>query len=276
MFYTKQKINDNLYAIKSASGEFVFLVIGKDKAMLIDTCLGYGNLKQYVETITDKELIIVMTHGHVDHALGAPEYETAYMNKADINLYKEHSKIEHRMGYMSANLGPNFIFDQNLVVKPDPNYKFNSLNDNQSFDLGQITVSFHSLAGHTAGMMVALIEELEVLIISDACNNSTFLFDEYSLSVEEYKQNLIKIQERLTNKYKQVMISHHILEITPNIMDEMIELCDQIIDGEVDNVPFNFMGHKAFIAKKCDKQFNRIDGKSANLIYNPSKIRKSE
>lgn len=276
MFYTKQKINENLYAIKSASGEFVFLVIGEQKAMLIDTCLGYGNLMQFVQTITDKELIVVMTHGHVDHALGAPEYETAYMNKADIELYQEHSKLEHRIGYMKANLAPDFIFDENLVVKPDENYEFKSLDDNQSFDLGQITVSFHSLAGHTTGMMVALIEELEILIISDACNNSTFLFDEYSLSVEEYKQNLLEIEKRLSGKYKQVMISHHVLEITPSIMSEMIELCDQIISGDVDNIPFNFMGHEAYIAKNCDKQFNRLDGKSANLIYNPNKIRKSE
>ncbi len=272
MFYQPQKINSNLYAIKSLSGEYVFLVIGSERALLIDTCLGYGNLREVVEKITDKPITVALTHGHVDHALGAPEFSEVYMNLLDVELYQEHCKLDHRLGYMQGNLGPDFNIDESQIVTPNPDLEFKPLTDQQVFELGGINVSFHHLAGHTAGMMVALIEELEILIVSDACNNSTFLFDEQALSVTEYQTNLKIIEKRLRGLYKQVFISHHNLKITSDVLVQMIELCDQVNSGDVDNIPFNFMGHQALIAKACNQKFQRNDGLAANLIYNPKKI----
>lgn len=49
------------------------LIIGKDKAILIDTKMAKGakKLKKYVEDkIGDKELIVINTHFHPDHVLG--------------------------------------------------------------------------------------------------------------------------------------------------------------------------------------------------------------
>ena len=55
------------------------MIVGKEKAMLIDTGHGYGNLKQVVKSITDKPLYIVNTHGHLDHTSGNAQFEEKYI-----------------------------------------------------------------------------------------------------------------------------------------------------------------------------------------------------
>lgn len=66
---------------------------------------------------------------------------------------------------------------------------------------------------------------------------------------------------------------HHVMEVQPDILAQMADVCDDIIGGKADNLPFAFMGKKALIAKKCNERFEREDGKSANLIYDPDKVR---
>ena len=41
-----------------------YLVVGEDKACMIDTMMGYNDLKQAVAKLTDKPVTVVNTHGH--------------------------------------------------------------------------------------------------------------------------------------------------------------------------------------------------------------------
>jgi glyoxylase-like metal-dependent hydrolase (beta-lactamase superfamily II) len=43
------------------------LIIGKDKALLIDTGCGIGNLKKLIEEISNLDVMVINTHTHTDH-----------------------------------------------------------------------------------------------------------------------------------------------------------------------------------------------------------------
>jgi glyoxylase-like metal-dependent hydrolase (beta-lactamase superfamily II) len=45
----------------------VSLIIGPEKALLIDTGCGIGNLRKAVAEVTDKPVIVINTHTHLDH-----------------------------------------------------------------------------------------------------------------------------------------------------------------------------------------------------------------
>jgi glyoxylase-like metal-dependent hydrolase (beta-lactamase superfamily II) len=54
-----------------APDNWIWLIIGAKKAMLIDTCYGLGDMKGLVDEITGgMPLIVANTHGHFDHAGG--------------------------------------------------------------------------------------------------------------------------------------------------------------------------------------------------------------
>ena len=97
-FYEAVKVNESLTMIKSRTGELLYLAEGTERAVLIDTCVGVGRLKDFVSTLTERPLKVLLTHGHVDHAMGAPEFEEVYMNLSDVPLYQRQCSLEERKG----------------------------------------------------------------------------------------------------------------------------------------------------------------------------------
>lgn len=278
-YYTVDKINEHITAIWSACGEVLYFIQGNERGLLMDTNLGVGHLKELVDSLTDKPYDVVLTHGHIDHALGAPEYETVYMNHKDIPIYQAMSPMEERLGYLHASLGPGFDdfgFSEEDFVPPMPEKAFEELSDGDMFDLGGLHVQIIAFPGHTPGSMALFLPEERVLIAGDACNDSTFLFDENSSTVEEYKAQVQRIKSLLDGKYDRVFICHHAIDTGADILDNMIKVCNDIMEGHTDDLPFNFRGIQAYIAKACSPHFEREDGKSGNLIYNKEKVFASE
>ena len=123
--------------------------------------------------------------------------------------------------------------------------------------------------------MVVLVPEEKILILGDACNNATFLFDENSLSVEEYRENLLHVQQRLAGRFNETCLCHHVIKASADMILSVIEVCDEVMAGKADDVPFNFMGREAFVAKKANERFERLDGGEGNIIYSKNKIWKN-
>lgn len=275
-YYRAERIDGRVTAIRSLTGEIMYLAKGDERAALIDTCLGVGHLRAFVERLTDKPLMVLLTHGHVDHAMGAPEFEAVYMNEKDVALYRQHCPMDVRTGYISGMLGERFReLTEADYVPPKPDMAFLPLADGMSFDLGGLHVDAYEFPGHTQGTMAFLIREPGMLVLGDACNNSTFLFDEaHSSTVAEYREAVARVRERLAGRFSRAFICHQQIDVDVDIMDNMIEVCDDILAGRADDVPFEFMGSKAHIAKRCSAPATRIDGKSGNLIYSRNHIRR--
>lgn len=275
-YYRSLNINNLVTAIYSKTGEILYLVEGTEGAVLIDTCLGVGHLKDFVGSLTRKPLTVLISHGHVDHALGAPEFEEVYMGLQDVPLYQSRCPLEVRKGYIRGNLGAlaDEIAEEDYVP-PCPDFPFRELKDGMVFDLGEAHVEVYSLPGHTAGTHVFLLREYKILILGDACNNATFLFGPEALSVEEYQENLKALHERLAGRYSRVFLCHRLMEGSKSLMEEAIALCDDIKAGRVDDVPFSFRGESAFLAKRVNERMEREDGVFANIIYRKDKIWKA-
>lgn len=274
-FYNYEKLNESITVIKSRTGELLYLVEGKERAVLIDTCVGVGHLRKLVEALTEKPVTVLLTHGHVDHAPGAAEFDEVYLNLKDLELYKKHCRTDERKGYLKAGMGMDYeaLRDTDFAVE-EPEKEFHDLQDGDVFNLGGIHIEAIAFPGHTKGTMAFLVCEERILILGDACNNATFLFDEEAVTVEEYQKNLQEVSKKTAGRYDHVWISHHVMEMRIDILQEMLELCEEIKKGQTDDVPFDFMGKQAYIAKKCNERFERFDGKSANLIYSKKKIYK--
>ena len=273
-FFKSEKISESVTRIFGPTGELMYLVEGSDRAVLIDTGTGVGNLSEYVKELTDKTITVILTHGHVDHASGAPNFEEVYMNHADDEVYKEHIDFEVRKGYVKAQYKDFDKIIESDYVQQKNSSAYKDLKAGDVFDLGGITLEIYNAAGHTPGQMAVLIKEERILMTGDAANQATFLFDKYSFGLTSYEKSMKDLLSKTDGKFDKILLSHGTGDAPKELLANIIQLCEEIKVGNADDVPFDFMGQRAYIAKKANEQFERVDGGLGNIIYSKEKVNK--
>ena len=67
--YIAWKYDDATWIISFMEGtEFIYLLEGEEYALLTDTGYGRGHLRDFVEKLTDKKILVANTHYHPDHS----------------------------------------------------------------------------------------------------------------------------------------------------------------------------------------------------------------
>lgn len=269
--FKTEKLTDRVTRIYGFCGELMYLVEGKEKAALLDTGTGIGSLKACVQKLTDKPVMVLLTHGHVDHAMGAPEFEEVYMNHKDDYIYNEHCSLEFRKAGLEGTPLEQEVTAADFIPEA-PCGTFRDLKGGDAFDLGGTTIEIYDCPGHTFGSVVMLIPEERSVLLGDACNYFTFMFDDYSTTISEYEESLKRLSGELAGKFDTVYLSHGDGNGHKEIMEDVTAVCEDIKAGNTDDIPFSFMGKRALIAKAVTPQMGRRDGGRGNIVYSKERI----
>lgn len=108
LFYKWKQLWEGVFHIQDLFSDYMYLVVGEEKAALIDTGMGFPGLRQLVERLTDKPVIVLNTHGHLDHIGGNDEFGCIYLHPDDLAVYAEHGMESYRLGMirdMARELG---------------------------------------------------------------------------------------------------------------------------------------------------------------------------
>lgn len=77
--YKSKEIADDMWQIiDTNNGVAMYLIEGKEKALLIDAWDTREGLKEYINTLTNRPVDLLITHGHGDHAGCLHEFELVY------------------------------------------------------------------------------------------------------------------------------------------------------------------------------------------------------
>ena len=73
-----------------------YLIEGRDKALLIDTGCGGGNIHRLASAFTDKPIELAVTHDHGDHDAHAMEFSKVYTARTSTACAKSRSASAFR------------------------------------------------------------------------------------------------------------------------------------------------------------------------------------
>ena len=266
--FRTERVSDRITRIYAFSSELMYLVEGDERAALLDSGSGIGFVRPLVESLTNKPLVVLLTHGHVDHAMGASEFppETVYINQEDSYVYEEHCSHEFRSSGLFLMGDDGIGVDESDFTPVVPITAYNDLKDGDVFDLGGVSVEMYACPGHTKGSLCMLIPEERTILLGDACNSFTFLFERTCLPIETYRASLIALKARTIGKFDTVLASHGDGKSVLGIIDENIALCTRILEGKADRAELEFRGNHGLIA---DTNAQPAHG---NIVYNPAQL----
>ena len=245
-----------IYLMDEAHEATGYLVIGQEKACVIDTMNGYNNLYEAVRKITDKPVIVINTHGHPDHIFGNVYFDEAYMNPADNELAESFVK-EPEFAEACEKYG--------LRMPP-----FKPIRGGDVIDLGGKTLEIYDLPGHTPGGILVLLKEDRILFTGDSVNHHLWMQLDGCLKMGEFVKELDKVMF-LEEKADRILHGHAQDFDDISLLHCLRQGAMEIAEGKTENDPpyqwFGGVGKQHPFSLDEGKQYAQTD---SVICYDPA------
>lgn len=223
------KAGEDTWFISFMNGtQFLYLLEGEEKALLVDTGYAVGGLRAFVETLTHKPIIVVNTHFHPDHAGGNGEWERVMMS-AGAPL--DARSIEKTAGDPTA--------------LPHPDYERVYLNEGDRIELGGRSIEVLRAANcHSNSSLYLLDRGRRMLFMGDEIDSwQVLLYDnshdpelearyDLNTALHNFRANLLRVKE-LDGAYDWLLGNHNGAPLAKSYVDDFLALTEHIYRGDV-------------------------------------------
>ncbi len=195
-----------------------YLILGNEKALLVDTLQDTEELCAKVRSITDKPVEAVIAHGHPDHAGKGMKQ----LHEAGIPLWIAEEDIPLYTGLFGGEY---------------PSSWFSVLKNGQVFDLGSLKLETIYLPGHTPGSIVLFDEKEQRLFSSDAVGSGHFWMQiPGCIPLHEFREYLAKLTARMESFPDLRIYPGHRYQSDQQLnlqyLRDTLHLTDRILKGE--------------------------------------------
>ena len=238
--YTLREKLYGLYceSLDAHGDSWIFVIDGPEKAMVIDTAWGLGDLKGLIrELIGEKPYFVVNTHCHGDHALGNYQFDRVYCHEFEVYGLQQ-AMNPHVWDKLFDENGKNkwTEFPREDLI-PFREYEIIGVPDGYIFDLGgghQVELVF--LPGHSVGHCGFLDKKNRIFFPGDDCcvgaigigARPGFPHGEYG-TVEALYKEFQKITARI-DEFDSLFPSHGPVETGPVMLFSAMEACKAVLD----------------------------------------------
>lgn len=266
------QISSSIYRITNPTREHMFLVLGTERAALIDSGGGYGDLWGIIRSITELPVTLYHTHVHPDHVGGAGFFKEAWIPAGDRSLTEHAVSWKARRGFM-VMVRPDLAeaFDKVPYVELPKDFVWHEILDGDRISLGGVDLRVIRTPGHTAGSVCFLHEQEKVLFVGDLLGRKTTLLAKGGTSLVEFMNTLRNLQEMLPG-ISWIYNSHNEGVVPKEAVWNLLSLGIDVLNGKDDMIETTFNGKSGRMAKKMRGPFEREDGIFGNLCYDPEKL----
>lgn len=220
-----------------------YVVLGETKALVFDTGLGIYDPRPLVEELAGgREIIVVNSHFHFDHAGGNHFFERKCFIHADELVKRVASKglhsdiIREQVRDEAFPLGvPEGFCQEAYGTEP---FEFEDVTEGMIFDLGGRRLEVMFAPGHSPDGICLIDIGNDLALVGDTfylgALYGQFASDEFGYSdMEDYRRTMHRLAERVNDGTK-VFCCHNEFMADGVKIKQAAELFDQILDGAVD------------------------------------------
>ena len=221
-WFTIDQVDESTYIISEYrhwEETHCYLLIGSERALLIDTGLGVCNIYEQVRRLTDKPVTAVATHIHWDHIGGHKYFPEFYAHEAELDWLNGKFPLPlqavKNMVTDRCELPEDVCIDGYAIFQGKPG---RLLDDGDTIDLGGRTIQVLHTPGHSPGHLCFWEDEKGYLYSGDLVYEGTLFANYPSTDPQSYLTSLEKIA---LLPVKQIFPGHHSLNISPELVVKM-------------------------------------------------------
>jgi len=203
---TTTRLDGNTWMLEASDRTTMYLVEGTQKALLIDTGTKIKDLDTVVSHLTQKPLMVVITHAHGDHAGNINYFPEIWMHPADTVLLQK--------GYTGTI---HFVHDGDL------------------FDLGGTTIEVSHMPAHTPGSIVLLDRNAGNCFSGDAFGSNHVWLQLKPLSpMQTYVNSCLKMEQLMDSGITKIYCGHYYYAGKPfdkSYITAMRQLAEALVNG---------------------------------------------
>jgi glyoxylase-like metal-dependent hydrolase (beta-lactamase superfamily II) len=210
-----------------------FLVEGERDVALIDTGLGIGDFPALVAELTDKQPIVLQTHGHWDHIGHSYAYERVLIHPSEVYTLQRGFPNEMFRGVLR---GPSHNgtpyppgFDPDTAAIP-PCWPSGTLDQGDRVDLGGRVLEVFHTPGHSPGGLTFLDREARALFTGDVVQLAS-LWVFLPRSDASFWRDSLRTLANLADQVDAVYPSHNGVPVPPEAMVEIAAAYEEIWHG---------------------------------------------
>ncbi|HPG39609.1 MAG TPA: MBL fold metallo-hydrolase [bacterium] len=265
-WFTGTEIAPKVWHIDDHKTDNMYLVLGDEKALLIDNGVGVADLAGYLKTITDLPVLVVTTHGHPDHAGANYQFKEVYSHPLDFELTGIFNTLEYHDGAVQDAVKNTPAVEPLLIKdrKEMPDAALLPVEEGYVFDLGNRKLKVIETPGHTPGSICLLDSANRILFTGDNNNTLVWLFLDGCLPLEGYLKTLEK-QKAMATAFD-TMYPGHGEPLDAAFIDDQIACVKQILSGECKGEPY-----QSFAGNALQCAYGR-----ASVAFNPDNLREKK
>lgn len=265
-----ERIEDDLYVMTETGSIHCYLMIGKSKALLFDVGYGYESLLPIIRSITALPVMVVLSHGDPDHALGSVHYPEVFIHPLDYgkllmndNKDMKQKAVGHRLEKMPELL--SYVSEEDFYNSSLEGIKVSFVRDKEIIDLGEKQIQVIHIPGHSYGSIALLDLGKRRLFTGDMVldyNIYYFLSSDEQASFHTAHCSWRKLKA-MGDQYDGIFPAHGIRPIDISYIDDLIECMEYELK---ENHLYDKKIH-TFVGEAYQHRY-----KTVNLLYSKERL----
>jgi glyoxylase-like metal-dependent hydrolase (beta-lactamase superfamily II) len=256
-WFAVRALGDDVYLIGEPPYVNSYLVVGSERAALVDSGLGIANIREVAESLTDRPVTVVNTHHHFDHVGGNHLFQ-------DIAIHEEGGEVlaqptpsgvtrrfraymdqmmAHLDGYRRADERFFHLLTEDTTPRPlsedidawtiVPSAPSRLLTEGDQVDLGARALKVLHSPGHTADSICLLDEKRGLLFGGDTINSGPIYAHLPDSDIAAFARSTERLRQ-MVGSVRVVYVAHEgRYAMDPLFLHEVANGFDSLLQGGI-------------------------------------------